>query len=35
MCKIIQIPHKFCDCTCYVNGLEDALTWKGARTKCP
>jgi len=30
MRKIIQIPHKFCDYTCYVNGLEDALAWKGS-----
>lgn len=29
MKKIISIPHKFCDCTCYVNGLEDVLAWKG------
>ncbi|MGA2766702.1 MAG: BtrH N-terminal domain-containing protein [Candidatus Bathyarchaeia archaeon] len=29
MHKIIQIPHKFCDYTCYVNGLEDVLAWKG------
>jgi hypothetical protein len=30
MRKIISIPHKFCDCTCYVNGLEDVLAWKGS-----
>jgi hypothetical protein len=30
MRKIIQIPHKFCDYTCYVNGLEDVLASKGS-----
>jgi hypothetical protein len=30
MRAIIQIPHKFCDYTCYVNGLEDVLAWKGS-----
>jgi hypothetical protein len=30
MHKIISLPHKFCDCTCYVNGLEDVLAWKGS-----
>ncbi|MGA2310313.1 MAG: hypothetical protein ABSG57_12305 [Candidatus Bathyarchaeia archaeon] len=29
MRKIIQMPHKFCDYTCYVNDLEDALASKG------
>lgn len=29
MQKIIEMPHKFCDYTCYVNGLEDVLAWKG------
>ncbi len=25
-----QLPHKVCESTCYVNGLEDLLAWKGA-----
>jgi hypothetical protein len=24
------LPHRVCEATCYVNGLEDLLTWKGA-----
>ena len=31
MRKIIEMPHKFCDYTWYVNGLEDVLAWKGGR----
>jgi len=23
------LPHRVCESTCYVNGLEDILTWKG------
>lgn len=30
MQRIITMPHKLCDSTCYVNGLEDALAWKGS-----
>jgi hypothetical protein len=30
MRKIISLPHKFCDYTCYVNGLDDVLAWKGS-----
>ena len=30
MRKVISIPHKSCDYTCYVNGVEDMLAWKGA-----
>jgi len=30
MKKFLQLPHKVCESTCYVNGLEDILTWKGA-----
>jgi len=30
MRKIISLPHKLCDSTCYVNGLEDVLAWKGS-----
>jgi len=29
MQEIISIPHRVCESTCYVNGLEDVLTWKG------
>jgi hypothetical protein len=25
-----MLPHRVCESTCYVNGLEDLLTWKGA-----
>lgn len=30
MKKLLSLPHKFCESTCYVNGLEDILAWKGA-----
>jgi len=30
MKKILSLPHRLCESTCYVNGLEDILTWKGA-----
>ena len=30
MKKLIALPHRICESTCYVNGLEDILTWKGA-----
>jgi len=30
MRKVISIPHKSCAYTCYVNGVEDVLAWKGA-----
>lgn len=29
MKKLLKLPHKVCESTCYVNGLEDILTWKG------
>ncbi len=25
---LLEIPHKVCDCTCMVNGLEDLYEWK-------
>lgn len=31
MSKLISIPHKVQESTCYVNGLFDVLTWKGAK----
>jgi hypothetical protein len=31
MRKLHAIPHRVCESTCYVNGLEDLLAWKGAR----
>jgi hypothetical protein len=31
MAKLIRIPHEVHESTCYVNGLFDILTWKGAR----
>jgi hypothetical protein len=30
MKRLHEIPHRVCESTCYVNGLEDLLTWKGA-----
>ncbi|NWG08787.1 MAG: hypothetical protein HXX80_00480 [Nitrososphaerales archaeon] len=30
MKKVLSLPHKFCESTCYVNGLENILAWKGA-----
>jgi len=30
MKKLNTLPHKVCESTCYVNGLEDLLAWKGA-----
>lgn len=29
--KILELPHRVCESTCYVNGLEDILQWKGAQ----
>jgi hypothetical protein len=31
MVKLIRIPHEVHESTCYVNGLFDVLTWKGAK----
>jgi len=31
MRKLLPLPHKVCESTCYVNGLEDILDWKGAK----
>ena len=31
MAKLIKIPHEVHESTCYINGLFDLLTWKGAR----
>ena len=30
MRKLHVLPHRVCESTCYVNGLEDILAWKGA-----
>jgi len=30
MKKMIKLPHTVCESTCYVNGLYDLLSWKGA-----
>lgn len=30
MKTFLMLPHRVCESTCYVNGLEDLLTWKGA-----
>lgn len=29
MKRLHNLPHKVCESTCYVNGLEDLLAWKG------
>ena len=29
MKKLNRLPHRICESTCYVNGLEDLLTWGG------
>ncbi len=31
MTKLIRFPHQVHESTCYVNGLFDVLTWRGAR----
>jgi len=31
MKKVLNLPHRVCESTCYVNGLEDILEWKGQR----
>lgn len=28
--KALLLPHRVCESTCYINGLEDILEWKGA-----
>jgi hypothetical protein len=30
MKKLHVLPHRICESTCYVNGLEDILAWKGS-----
>lgn len=30
MKKLHMLPHRICESTCYVNGLEDILAWKGS-----
>jgi len=30
MGKLHSLPHRVCESTCYVNGLEDVLAWKNA-----
>ena len=30
MRKLHTLPHRVCESTCYVNGLEDILAWNGA-----
>jgi len=31
MKKILNLPHRVCKSTCYINGLEDILEWKGVK----
>ena len=28
--KLIKLPHRVCESTCYINGLEDIFEWQGA-----
>jgi len=28
--KFLKLPHRVCESTCYINGLEDIFMWKGA-----
>jgi hypothetical protein len=30
MRALLELPHRVCESTCYVNGLEDLLTWRRA-----
>lgn len=30
MKRLLGLPHRVCGSTCYVNGLEDVLAWRGA-----
>jgi hypothetical protein len=30
MKKLYMLPHRVCESTCYVNGLEDLVSWRGA-----
>ena len=30
MKRLLELPHRVCESTCYVNGLEDLLTWNKA-----
>ncbi len=31
MKKILSLPHRVCESTCYINGLEDIMEWKGVK----
>ncbi|MBM3710371.1 MAG: DUF4872 domain-containing protein [Actinobacteria bacterium] len=31
MGSILRLPHRVCESTCYINGLEDILEWKGTK----
>ena len=31
MKKILDLPHRICESTCFINGLEDILEWKGSK----
>jgi hypothetical protein len=31
MKKMLKLPHRICESTCYINGLEDILEWKGTK----
>jgi hypothetical protein len=31
MNKILNLPHRVCKSTCFSNGLEDILEWKGKK----
>jgi len=29
--KVLKLPHRVCESTCYINGLEDIFEWKGGQ----
>jgi hypothetical protein len=31
MKKMLDLPHRVCESTCFINGLEDILEWKGTK----
>ena len=31
MKRLLELPHRVCESTCYINGLEDILEWKGVK----
>ena len=31
MKRLLELPHRVCESTCYINGLKDILEWKGVK----